>query len=297
MESNFRRCSIGRKIFIVCNYLLVAAIAVVTLIPIIHVIMASFSDPKQLYVNTSILFHPLGFSLEGYQEVFQKKEVWTGYRNTIIYTICTTLLGTFLTLLGGYVLSRKGLLWGKYIMFMVTFTMIFNGGMIPTYMLISKLNWINSPMAVIVPNCVSAFNLIIMRTFFQSVPVSLEESARLDGATNMQVLFRIIIPVSMAGVSVIALFYFIAAWNSYFDAMVYLQDYSLAPLQIVIRRIIILSSEAIGAGSGEKGNYSLMVQSVSKYALIMISILPMLVVYPFVQKYFAKGVMVGAVKG
>lgn len=288
--------TLGRKVYVCFNSLAVLIICIITLIPIIHVLMASFSDPVLLYRNLGVLVKPLGFSLEGYKETSQMKEIWIGYRNTIFYTVCYTALATVLTLLGGYVLSRKGLFWGRPIMLIITFTMIFNGGMVPTYLLVSKLNWLDSPLAVIVPNCVSVFNLIIMRTFFEGVPASLEESAKLDGAGNLRILFSIMIPISMAGVSVIALFYMIYQWNAYFDAMIYLRETDLAPLQNVIRQIIMFSSSAAGVTSGESGNYGQMLQGVVKNCIIMISIVPMLIVYPFIQKYFAGGVMIGAVK-
>lgn len=290
------RSSPSRKLFVLINTIFLTAVSIIALIPVIHVFMASFLDPTTLAVTDGLILWPSKFSLEGYTAVFQTKEIWVGYLNSIIYVSCSVLLGTMLTLFGAYVTSRKNLFWNKYIMFFISFTMIFNGGLIPTYLLVQGLGWIDSPLAVIVPLCMNAFNLIIMRSFFQSIPESLEESANLDGAGRLRILFQIMIPLAKASIAVIALFYLVYQWNSFFAAMIYLQHAEKYPLQLVLRNILI-ESQATMASQGSSGGYNRLLGESLKYGTIIVSIAPMLAAYPFVQKYFVGGIMVGAIKG
>ena len=296
MDTPFRKESLPRKTFIVFNALLLSVLGVIALIPFVHVLMASISDPFKLAANTGLILWPKGFSLVGYQKVFESVEIWRGYLNTILYTAGSVALGSVLTIFGAYVLSRRNLYWGNKAMFFITFTMIFNGGLIPTYILISNLGWIDSPLAVIIPNCMSAFNLIIMRTYFQTIPESLEESANLDGANKLQILFRIMIPLAKSSIAVVALFYVIAQWNSYFQAMIYLRSAKFFTLQLVIQQIL-LKNQATSVGASGSSAYVAVVAELIKYCVIMVSIIPMLVAYPFIQRYFVAGIMVGAVKG
>ena len=286
----------ARRAFIIINTIVLSLAAFVAIIPVIHVIMASFMHPVTLSQTYGLILWPKVFSLEGYAAVFKTTQIWTGYLNSIFYVSCAVILGTFLTILGAYVTSRRGLFWNKYIMFFISFTMIFNGGMIPTYLLVSKLGWIDSPLAVIVPLCMNAFNLIIMRTFFQGIPESLEESANLDGAGRLRILFTIMIPLAKASIAVIALFYLVFQWNSFFQAMIYLQSQEKFPLQLVLRMILI-QGQATAASQGSSGGYNRLLAESVKYGTIMVSIIPMLAAYPFIQKYFVGGVMVGAIKG
>lgn len=290
------KASPGRKAFLLFNAIFLSMISFVSLIPVIHVLMASFLDPVTLAVTDGIIFWPTKFSLAGYTAVFQTTSIWTGYLNSILYVTCSVTLGTVLTLFGAYVTSRRGLFWNKHIMVFISFTMIFNGGMIPTYLLISEIGWIDSPLAVIIPTCMNAFNLIIMRTFFQGIPASLEESANLDGAGRLRILFEIMIPLAKSSIAVIALFYLVFQWNSFFQAMLYLQSPEKFPLQLVLRNILI-ANQATMASQGSDGGYNRLLGESVKYGTIIISIVPMLAAYPFVQKYFVGGIMVGAIKG
>jgi putative aldouronate transport system permease protein len=296
MVSKFGKESPSRKLFVVVNAIFLSFLGLIAVAPFLHVIMASFSDPYLLIANKGLIWHPLGFTLVGYQKVFESIEIWRGYLNTILYTAASVALGTMLTILGAYVLSRRGLYWGNKAMFFITFTMIFNGGLIPTYILIANLGWIDSPLAVIVPNCMSAFNLIILRTYFQTIPESLEESANLDGAGRLQILFRIMVPLAKSSIAVVALFYVVAQWNSYFQAMIYLRSPELYTLQLVLREILLKNTATSASASGPS-SFVLAVAELIKYCVIIVSIIPMLVAYPFIQRYFVAGIMVGAVKG
>jgi putative aldouronate transport system permease protein len=296
MITQFGKESLPRKAFIVLNATLLTILGAIALIPFVHVLMSSLSDPFKLAANTGLVIWPKGFSLIGYEKVFESVEIWRGYLNTILYTAGSVALGSVLTIFGAYVLSRRNLYWGNKAMFFITFTMIFNGGLIPTYILISNLGWIDSPLAVIIPNCMSAFNLIIMRTYFQTIPESLEESANLDGANKLQILFRIMIPLAKSSIAVVALFYVIAQWNSYFQAMIYLRSAKLFTLQLVLREILLKNQATTASASGSSA-FVAVVAELIKYCVIIVSIVPMLVAYPFIQKYFVKGIMVGAVKG
>jgi putative aldouronate transport system permease protein len=290
------KTSLSRKLFIVLNTLFLSFIGIIALIPVIHVVMGSFSDPVGLAQNYGLLLLPTGFSLDGYIKTFQTPEIWGGYLNTLFYVTCSVGLGSLLTLFGAYTLSRRGLLWGNLAMFLITFTMIFNGGMIPTYILISTLGWIDSPLALIVPGCMTAFNLIILRTFFQGIPESLEESANLDGAGRLRILFQIMIPLAKASIAVIALFYVVAQWNSYFPAMIYMRSTAKYPLQLVLRNIL-LENQATAASTSDISGYARLLSVTVKYCTIMVSIVPMLLAYPFIQRYFVGGIMIGAIKG
>lgn len=291
------KSSPSRKVFVFINTIFLGLLTILMLIPVIHVLMASFSDPFELAKKSGLLLLPAGFSLEGYRLVLASIEVWQGYGNTIFYTVSAVVIGTFLTLLGAYTLSRKNLLWGNAMMFFITFTMIFNGGIVPTYLLINKLGWIDSPLAVIIPSCMSAYNLIIMRTFFQGIPESMEESAMLDGASKLRILFSIMIPLAKASIAVVALFYTVFHWNSFFQAMLYLRSRDKYPLQLVLREMLLRSGGVSAMNANDAGGKQQLTMELLKYSTIIVSLVPMLVAYPFIQKYFVSGVMIGAVKG
>ena len=286
----------ARIAFHVINTIVLALAAAIALVPVLHVIMASFLDPVVLSQTYGLILWPSKFSIEGYRAVFATTQIWTGYLNSIIYVGSAVILGTFLTILGAYVTSRRGLFWNRYIMFYISFTMIFKRGLITTYLLVNGLGWIDSPLAVIVPLCMNAFNLIIMRTFFQGIPESLEESANLDGAGRLRILFQIMIPLAKSSIAVIALFYLVFQWNSFFQAMIYLQSPAKFPLQLVLRNIL-LEGQATAASQGSSGGYNRLLAESVKYGTIMVSIVPMLLAYPFIQKYFVGGIMIGAIKG
>ena len=294
-----RTKSTSRKIFLAANAVILILISVVCVVPIIHVIMSSLSDPVALSTSRGLVLWPKKFSLAGYREVMKASSVWKGYAHTLLYVSVQTVLGVFFTSLGAYVLSRKYLALKNPAMFLISFTMMFNGGLIPNYVLMSRLGLLDSIWSVIIPGCITPMNLIIMRTFFSSIPDSLEESAKLDGAGAFKILVTVYYPLSKASLAVIALFLIVAQWNSYFIAMIYLQDRDLWPLQLVLKELIataqgaaILSSHT---GCGSSG-LTVMLTKVVNYAVIVVGTLPIFCIYPFVQKYFVAGVMIGSIK-
>jgi len=270
-------------------------LTVITLYPFLYVVFASFSSPSQLMQQRDILLLPRGFSLGAYKAVFYYKTIWMSYRNTVFYLFAGTLLNMFLTCLGAYGLSRKNVLLSKPIILAITFTMFFSGGLIPKYLLVKALGMLNKIYAVFIPDAISTMNLIIMRTSFKTIPESLDESARMDGANDFTILFKIILPLSIPVISVITLYYSVAHWNSWFNAMIYLRNRNLYPLQLVLREILISQDiDDILVGAAEDAEP---ISETIKYAIIVVATVPILLLYPFIQKYFVKGVMIGAIKG
>ena len=291
--------TIGEYIFDSFNHVALVALGLICLYPMLYVIFASVSDPVYLIRHEGILLKPLGFTFAGYDIVFQNPNIITGYRNTIIYVVAGTLLNIFMTSLGAYVLSRKQLMLKKTMTIMIIFTMYFSGGLIPHFLLVKGLGMYNSPLAVIIPQAITTYNLIVLTTAFKAIPGELEESAKIDGANDFTILFRIILPAAKASVAVIVLFYAVARWNAWFAAMIFMKDRELYPLQLLLREILIANSAA-GNMSGmadiaEEGKP--MIDLIIKYSTIVIATVPILFIYPFCQKYFVKGVMVGSVKG
>lgn len=286
----------GYKLFTILNYLLLTALGFLCIAPMLHTVFASFSEPGPLGAHVGFIFKPLGFTLNGYRLVFQNPNIYTGYLNTLIYVISATLLGTALTITSGYVLSRKGLLLRNHLMFFLAFTMMFNGGMIPFYMVVRNLGMLDTRWALIIPGCVNVFNIIIMRTSMAEIPDSLEEAARIDGAGSLTIMTKIIIPLSKATIAVVVLFYAVGQWNSWFNASIFLQDRSLYPLQLILRDILI-QNDASQMNRNDMENNLAIYKELIKYCTTVIATLPILCVYPFVQKYFVKGVMIGSVKG
>jgi len=294
------RQSFPDLIFELCNYLFLGILALSCLYPILHVIFASFSNPVNLLQHTGFLIWPTGFSLEGYSIVFKNPNILQGYQNTIIYVVGGTILNVFLTAMGGYVLSRKSFLWKSEVMLFITFTMFFSGGLIPNYLLIRSIGLFDSRLAIIIPGAISTYNLIITRTAMNSIPDSLEESAKLDGANAFVIFWKIILPVSKATIAVITLYYAVAHWNAWFNASIYLRRRALYPLQLILREILINENmqatlDALGNNAGAAETY--LAGELVKYCTIVIATLPILTIYPFIQKYFVKGVMIGSVKG
>lgn len=288
--------SLPERIFNVFNIILLGTISIVTLYPFLYVVFASFSNPLEFLSHDGVLLKPEGFSLLAYKKVFEKAEIWRGYGNTFFYVIVGTFISMCLTISLGYVISKKDLKLSKPIMLMVLITMYFGGGMIPVYMMVRNLGLLDTRWAVILPSAINTFNLIIMKSAFQTVPESVEEAAVIDGASGLRLLVSIIIPLVMPTIAVLILYYASAYWNAWFGAAIYLRDDALYPLQLYLREILIVNEQTdmiMEVDSAEK----LALKSVIKYATIMVSIIPMLFVYPFLQRYFAKGVMVGAVKG
>lgn len=285
------------KVFDTCIYLIAGIVLVVILYPLIFVVSASFSDPVHV-IEGKVWLLPQGFTLDPYVHVFENESIWSGFRNTIIYTLVGTFVNIVLTILAAYPLSQKDLPGRSTLMFLITITMFFSGGLIPTYLLMKSLGLINTVWAMVVPGAISTYNLIVMRTFFQNgVPYELQESAWMDGASNFRLLLTIVLPLSMPIIAVMVLFYGVGHWNAYFNAMIYLKDRELFPLQLILREILILNqSENMGLDGAGMTERVMMAESI-KYSVIIVSSLPALLLYPFVQKYFVQGVMIGSIKG
>ena len=291
------RESAGSRIFNICNIIFLGVLSVVALYPMYYVLTASFSVPSEFVTHRGLMWKPIGFSLASYEAVLANPNIRVGYVNTIIVVITTTVLSMLLTSMGAYFLSRKDAMLKKAVMMIIVFTMFFNGGIIPFYLTVTGLKLDRSLLALILPVAINTFNLIIMRTSFQSIPASLEESAKIDGAGHFTILFKIVLPLSMSTVAVIILFYAVQNWNAWFNAMIFLRDRSLYPLQLVLREILVVNdTSGMASQVGNDMGDQRMVSETIKYAVIIVATLPILVLYPFLQKYFVKGVMVGAVK-
>lgn len=289
------RRSLSERAFSAVNDAFMIALMVVTLYPFLYVLLGSLSEPGLLMQHSGILYKPLGFTLNAYDTAFKNDMVLIGFKNTFIILICGTALNMFVTSLGAYALSRKGPMLTSAIMKLCVFTMFFSGGMIPSYLLIRNLNLLDTYAALILPGAVTTTNLIIMRTAFASIPDSLAESAQIDGANDLVILMRIVLPLAMATVAVIILYYGVGHWNSWFNASIYLQTHSKYPLQLVLREVLITDSldSFIVMAPGEQKNAE---GDTLKYAMIIVATVPVLVIYPFLQRFFTKGVMIGAVK-
>lgn len=293
--------TMGGRIFTLFNTLFMLFMCVICFVPILHVFWASISDPALVETSSGILLRPLGkLSLNAYRIILRYKGIWTGYKNTIFYVIAQCLITGVLTVIAGYVLSRKRFRYRNSVMMFLAFTMLFNGGMIPTYMVVKDLHLLDTYWACLIPGAMSVFYIIIMRTAIQGIPDSLEESARLDGAGEFTVMFRVILPLCKATFAVIILFIAVGKWNSWFEALLYLpQDKSKYPLQMYMREILIQNDTSMttNVSVGDLMDNAQLYKTLVKYGSIIVSTVPILCVYPFVQKYFEKGVMIGAVKG
>lgn len=285
------------KPFDVFNILFMFFIIFVTAYPMYYVIIASFSDPGRLSRVSGLLWLPLEpFTLDAYKAVLNNEMILIGFKNTLFVMVMGLLVNLFMTIIGAYFLSVKGPKLNGLISIMIIFTMYFNGGMVPSYLNMKELGLLNSLWSLILPGAITTTNLIITRTAFASIPESLKESATLDGAGHIQILTKIVLPLSKATLAVILLYYGVAHWNSWFSASIYLQDRNLYPLQLVLRNILKstnLGSMGAGVAADESAQYAELV----KYALIVVTTTPILALYPYLQKYFVKGVMVGAIKG
>ena len=271
----------GDRIFIGTVYIITGLMALMCLYPMLHVLFASISDPIRLMQHTGVILKPLGFSLEGYKIVLKNPNIPVSYLNTIIYVAVGTSINILMTTLGAYALSRKGYMFKKTITLLIVFTMYFNGGLIPNFLLVKALGMYNTIWALVVPGAISTWNLIVMKTCFQAIPVSLEESARLDGANDFVILLKVFLPLSKATMAVMLLFYAVTQWSSWFNAMIYLSDRKKFPLQLIMREILIANST-----SGNTMDSDVMfLEEVVKYATIIVSTVPVLCIYPFVQKY------------
>lgn len=283
-------------IFSVFNYTFIAALMFVMIYPLWYVLMASFSDAVELSSFSGFLFKPLGFSTDAYRLMMKNPMILRGYGNTLFVLATGLAVNMVMTCLGAYFTSRRDVMFCRSITLLIIFTMYFSGGMIPFYMTVKELGLENSLFSLVLPGAVNTFNLIVLRTAFASVPPALEESARLDGAGHWRIMVQIVLPLCKASLSVVALYYAVQHWNAWFNAMLFLKDRELFPLQLVLREILIQNDTSSMTQMVDAGNSSFIGETV-KYAVIIVSVLPILCIYPFIQKYFEKGVMIGAVKG
>ena len=286
----------GDKIFFVINAIFLGILALIILYPIYFIIIASISDPDAV-LGGQVVLAPVNITLDGYAKVFERGDIWRGYLNTIIYTVVTVILALAVTIPAGWALSRKTLPGKKFWMIFFIIPMFFGGGLIPFYNVMSGLGLINSPWAVILPAILSVWNLFMCKTFFESsIPEGMLEAARIDGAGKFRTFFSIVLPLSKAILAVMALYYAVGQWNSYFNAMIFLQDEKKYPLQLVLKEILIASESTVG-GSGETILQQYRLANQLKYVSVIVSSLPVLCLYPLVQKHFAQGVMIGSLKG
>jgi ABC-type glycerol-3-phosphate transport system permease component len=296
MASHVIRDSKGDRLFILVLTGISFVILILVLYPLIFVLSSSFSSGDAVMYGKVTLW-PVEFSLEGYQLVFNESAILTGFRNSLLYMSLGTSVNMILTTLLAFPLSRRRLPGRNAIMFLIVFTMFFSGGLIPTFLVVNRLGLVDTIWAMVIPNAISTFNLIIMRTYFQnSIPEELFESAALDGCGNFRFLIRIALPLSKPILAVLVLYYAVGHWNSYFNALIYLRSSERISLQLALRSILLanqISSGSGGDGFGEMAKIGMTV----KYAVIVISSLPVVILYPFIQKYFIKGIMVGAIKG
>lgn len=269
------------------------------LLPLINVVASSFSEAKAVNQG-KVLFWPVQFTTKGYKAVFEYKGIWRSYANTFLYTISGTAVNLAMTLMCAYPLARKDLPFKGPVVALFMFTMLFGGGTIPNYILIRNLHMMNTIWAMIIPGAISVYNMIIARTFIQNIPADLEEAAKIDGCSDVRYFFSIVLPLSKTVISVLGLYYAVAHWNDYFTAFLYLSDNEKMPLQITLRAILInntFSADATASVNEETLLNNQALQDLLKYSLIIVSSVPVLIIYPFVKKYFLKGVMLGAVKG
>lgn len=295
-RSKLKRVSPSRAVFLVVAVLFLLAIALVCFLPIWHVIMASISNPTQVNVSKGLILSPLGnVDVTAYKMLLSYQSLWSGYRNTIFYIILSCVITGVLTIIAGFVFSRNRFFYRNTFMLIISFTMLFNGGMIPTYMVIRNIGMVDTIWALVVPGALSVFNIILMRTSMQEISDSLEEAARLDGANDFVIMFKIVLPLCKATFAVIMLFTIVMKWNDYMSALLYLPTKTeLYPLQMELRKLLFQSTKEITSAS-DVSSSTVYARNV-EYGAIVISTLPILCVYPFVQKYFVTGMTIGAVK-
>lgn len=285
--------SFGENAFDVINYFLLILVMLLCAYPMLYIFNSSVSDPQQLLASRSLMLLPEGFSIEAYTKVFQNPKIYSGYMNTLFYVIIGTAVNLFMTTLAAYALSRPDLYGRSFFMKLITFTMFFGGGMIPTFLLIQNLGLLDTRLAMILPTAISTFNFIIMRTNFMSIPLALIESAKIDGANDFRILFQIVVPLSKPIIAVMTLYYAVDHWNDFMGPLLYLRSQDLYPIQIILRDILLSNStEAMGSAN----DTGFAIGENIKYATIIVSTLPILLVYPFIQRYFVQGALIGAIK-
>lgn len=285
------------QVFLIAVYILLAVALVIVIVPLLYIVSSSFSSAEAV-TSGQVFLWPVDFSIKGYQAVLQNPQIITGYANSLFYTVVGTLISTVMTIAIAYPLSRRDFLGRNVIMTLLLFTMLFSGGLIPTYLVVQHLGLLNTRWALILPQAVAVWQVIIARTYFRSaIPDELAEAAELDGSSDLRFLWSVVLPLSKPMIAVIALMYAITQWNSYFDALIYLKDPDLFPLQLVLRNILILNTQTGGAIDASLQMQRQQLANLMKYSLIVVASIPVLIIYPFVARYFTKGVLIGAIKG
>ena len=303
-RSRWRNYSWSDKLFLIVVYVTIILITLICLYPMYYTVIASFSDAADVYTG-KVNFLPSGFNIESYKLVFQNDSIWRGYANTIFYTVVGTCFNLILTIPTAYALSKKRMFGRGILMTLFVITMYFGGGMIPAYILFRNMNLLNTPWIMIINGGLSVYNVIVTRTYFQNnIPETLFEAARIDGSSEIRIFFQIVLPLSAPILAVITLYYAVSHWSSYFSAMIYITETDYHPLQLVLRKILILNEtayeDAMLSGNADLIEDALKQSQMAvtmKYALVFIASAPMLVMYPFIQKHFVKGMMVGSLKG
>ena len=291
------RYTLGDRIFLTVDFIILVLLLIAIAYPLIYIFFASLNAQV---TKMGLSLFPEEWTVQGYKAVFEYKFIWSGYRNTIVYTVVGTAINLFVTICCAYPLSRKDFKGRGIIMVMCMITMYFSGGLIPTYLVVKDLGILNSMWAVVLPGAMSVYNMIVMRTYFDTqIPQELLESAQLDGCGNLNFLKSIVLPLSVPILAVVGLFYAVGHWNSYFNAMIYLTERDRYPLQVILRDILIMNTVDPSESSMDLNLLQSMEerQNVMKYSLIIVSSVPVLILYPFIQKYFVKGIMIGAIKG
>ena len=301
MEMTSRKDDMNSRVVDWVASLLGGIVLVLTLYPLIYVLSASFSDPVSVTTGQVTLL-PVQPTLDGYATIFQYGPIWLGYRNTLFYTIVGTLINMAVTLPCAYALSRRDFVGRNVLSIFFAFTMFFSGGLIPTYLVVKQLKMLNTVWALLLPTAMSVWNMIIARTYFQnSIPAGLEEAATIDGCSNLKLFFQIILPLSQPIIAVLILYYAVGHWNEYFNALIYLNDQNIYPLQLILRNILLLDQMFDMMDSDPEARQEMMrllqMKESMKFGIIVLSTLPVMVLYPFLQKFFVKGVMIGAIKG
>lgn len=278
-------------------HVVMVILLIVTLYPLIYVVSSSFSSAEAVSTGKVVLW-PVDFSLRGYQQVFKYQAIWLGYKNTIFYALVGTAINVVLTVCAAFALSKKTLPGRSLFTFLFTFTMLFSGGIIPTYLQLRSLGIINTRWALLLPGAVSVYNMVVTRTFIGNIPAALSEAAQIDGCSDARYFVSILLPLSKAIIAVISLYYAVGHWNAYFNALLYLSDRTLYPLQVFLRDILVLNAVEVSSTMDPEEARALEgMRDLLKYSMIVVSTVPILCVYPAIQKYFAKGVMVGSLKG
>lgn len=299
LELRHIKPTLGGRISRIASLTFLGILMLLISYPLYFIVCASFSDPVELY-KSPFLLYPKGFTLKSYEMAFKNTDIWIGLRNSLLYTFLGTIINLTMTIMGAYPLSRKDFVGRNVLTFFYTFTMFFGGGLIPSFLINKAIGLHNNIWVMIIPSAISVYNMIIMRTYFQSrIPSNLEESAMIDGCNNIRILFSIVLPLSMPIISVMMLFYGVGNWNAYFSALIYLNDRNLYPLQLILREILIQNEMSTMLTTAVDAQYSarVMDQLGLKYVIVIIATLPVFIIFPFMQKFFKDGIMVGALKG